>query len=122
MAGLTWCGTNGPEVQICFPVMDLTVHLSGAQHPTVIVGVHLNGFSQKGYETSCHTRKGYQQGHTQYCRLRSSAMLQGSQPCYPDLAEPGAGSSCTGLPPRSRVDKISQHLFPFNLLFLYVLV
>lgn len=42
MAGLTWCGTSDPEVQISFAIMDLTFHLSGAQHPTVIVRDHFN--------------------------------------------------------------------------------
>lgn len=52
--GLTWLGTNDPVVQISFPIMDWTVHLSAAQHPAVkysclmITGVHLNAFLQKG--------------------------------------------------------------------------
>lgn len=56
--GLMWLGTNDMVVQISFLTVDWTVHLSGAQHPTVkcsclmIKEVHLNDFLQK-----CHPMK-----------------------------------------------------------------
>ena len=52
--GLTWLVTNDPVVQISFPIMNWTVHLSGAQHPAVkcscfmVTGVHLSEFLHKG--------------------------------------------------------------------------
>lgn len=146
MDGLTCLGTNDPDVQIFFPDRSWIVHLSQAQfavsagtlRPAVkcsclmVTGVHLKEFVQKGLPMKQASRaekditlRIYTSRKEAHSVLSSedheAARIPALLPC-PELAGPRADSSCTGLLPRSRVDTISQHLFPFNLLFIYILV